>query len=172
MFQMRDREMADKIMDKIRSLDVQIKIMHVCGTHQDTLVKHGLIDMLADAGIDVRQGPGCPVCVTTPQEISLMDSRKAVAFAKKLNLKIFGIIENMSGLTCPHCGKSICLFKENGGKKASIELEVPFLGKIPIDPQIVISGDTGKPFISSHPDSDASQSLMRIVDKILNLNIH
>ena len=69
MFQMRDREMANKIMEKLRSLELNIKIMHVCGTHQDTLVKHGLIDMLVDVGVEVRQGPGCPVCVTTPQEI-------------------------------------------------------------------------------------------------------
>ncbi len=83
MFQMRDRKMADEIMDKLKAMNLDIKIMHVCGTHQDTLVKHGLIDMLADVGIDVRQGPGCPVCVTTPQEIeetlALARSGKTIA---------------------------------------------------------------------------------------------
>ena len=83
MFQMRDRKMADEIMDKLKAMNLDIKIMHVCGTHQDTLVKHGLIDMLTDVGIDVRQGPGCPVCVTTPQEIeetlALARSGKTIA---------------------------------------------------------------------------------------------
>lgn len=108
--------------------------------------------------------------VTTPQELSLMDSKKAVAFARRLNLNVLGIIENMSGMVCPHCGKKIGLFKEGGGKMAAIELGVPFLGKIPIDPQIVTSGDEGKPFITDRPDSEASHAFMKIVEKIIELN--
>lgn len=107
------------------------------------------------------------VVVTTPQEISLLDSRKAVAFARKLNLKVLGIIENMSGMVCPHCGKKIDLFKAGGGQRASIELVVPFLGRIPLDPDIVISGDEGKPFITEKPDSESSQAFMKIVERIL-----
>lgn len=107
------------------------------------------------------------IIVTTPQEVSLMDSRKAVVFARKLNLKIYGIIENMSGLICPHCGKKIDLFKEGGGFRAALEMGVPFLGKIPIDPRIVASGDDGKPFVSSLPVSEASLAFMKIVDKII-----
>lgn len=107
------------------------------------------------------------IVVTTPQEVSLLDSRKAVSFARKLNLKIVGIIENMSGLICPHCGQKIDLFKEGGGQKAALEMGVPFLGKIPIDPQIVISGDEGKPFITTSPASEASQAFMKIVEKII-----
>jgi len=112
------------------------------------------------------------IVVTTPQEVSLMDSRKAVAFARSLKLKILGIIENMSGLTCPHCGKQIDLFKEGGGKKAALELGVPFLGKIPIDPQIVISSDEGKPFIGAYPDSEASKAFMKIVESIIEVKAH
>ncbi len=107
------------------------------------------------------------IIVTTPQEVSLLDSRKAVNFARKLNLNIYGIIENMSGMVCPHCGKQINLFKEGGGEKAAKELGVPFLGKIPIDPQIVESGDDGKPFVVHHPESKASKALNKIVEKIL-----
>ncbi len=107
------------------------------------------------------------VVVTTPQEISLLDSRKAVAFARKLNLKVLGIIENMSGMVCPHCGKKIDLFKAGGGQRASIELAVPFLGRIPLDPDIVISGDEGKPFVTEKPDSESSQAFMKIVERIL-----
>jgi len=107
------------------------------------------------------------IIVTTPQEVSLMDSRKAVVFAIKLNLKILGIIENMSGMICPHCGKKIDLFKKGGGKRVAAELGVPFLGNIPIDPQIVISGDEGKPFIATQPDSEASKAFLKIVETLL-----
>jgi ATP-binding protein involved in chromosome partitioning len=109
------------------------------------------------------------IVVTTPQEVSLMDSRKAVIFAHRLNLKITGIIENMSGMVCPHCGKKINLFKEGGGEKAAFELGVPFLGKIPLEPQIVTSGDDGKPFIIHQPDSEASKALAEIVDTIIKI---
>jgi len=112
------------------------------------------------------------IIVTTPQELSLMDSRKAVAFARSLNLKILGIIENMSGMTCPHCGKDIDLFKKGGGEKVALELGVPFLGKIPTDPQIVISTDEGKPFIGTQPDSEASKALMKIVKSITETKAH
>jgi ATP-binding protein involved in chromosome partitioning len=110
------------------------------------------------------------VIVTTPQEVSLMDSRKAVAFARKLDLKILGIIENMSGMICPHCGKTINLFKEGGGQKAAQELGVPFLGKIPLDPDIVILGDEGRAFVDSQPESKASKAFMEVVDNIIAIN--
>jgi len=110
------------------------------------------------------------IIVTTPQEVSLMDSRKAVSFAQRLNLKILGIIENMSGMICPHCGGKIDLFKVGGGEKAAAELGVPFLGKIPIDPNIVSLGDEGKSFIDSYPDSDASQDFIKIVENIIKIN--
>ena len=107
------------------------------------------------------------IVVTTPQEVSVMDSRKAVVFALKLNLKVLGIIENMSGMVCPHCGRRIDLFKEGGGEKVALELGIPFLGKIPVDPQIVISGDDGKPFIATQPESEASRAFMDIVENIM-----
>ena len=109
------------------------------------------------------------VIVTTPQEVSLLDSRKAVAFARKLNLKILGIIENMSGMTCPHCGKPINLFKEGGGEKTAKEMGIPFLGKVPFEPHIVESGDIGKPFIVENPDSEAAKAFMGIVEKIMKM---
>lgn len=108
------------------------------------------------------------VIVTTPQEVSLMDSRKAVNFARKLNLYILGIIENMSGLSCPHCGEKISLFKEGGGYDVALELGIPFLGKIPLNPEIVTLGDEGKSFLNSHPDSTAAQAFQKIVDRIIN----
>jgi Mrp family chromosome partitioning ATPase len=112
------------------------------------------------------------VVVTTPQEVSVMDSKKAVAFAQKLNLKVLGIIENMSGMICPHCGDKIDLFKEGGGYKAALELGIPFLGKIPLDPRIVTSGDKGKPFIAEQPDSEASKAFMKIIENIIEAGAH
>ncbi len=111
------------------------------------------------------------IIVTTPQEISLLDSRKAITFAKKLNLEILGIIENMSVLICPHCGKKINLFKEGGGERTAKEMGVPFLGRVPIEPDIVESGDTGKPFVLQNPDSEASKAFMKIVDKVLSPSV-
>ena len=107
------------------------------------------------------------VVVTTPQEVSLMDSRRAVAFAHKLNLTVVGIIENMSGMACPHCGGHIDLFKQGGGELAAQEMGIPFLGKIPIVPDIVTLGDEGRSFLDAHPDSEASKAFLGIVDRIL-----
>ena len=106
------------------------------------------------------------VIVTTPQDVALLDSRKAVNFAKKLNVPVVGIIENMSGFICPYCGKEIDLFKKGGGKKASEDLKVPFLGSIPIEPKIVDSSDSGKPFVLNEENSKAKESFETIVSKI------
>ncbi|MDH5467943.1 MAG: Mrp/NBP35 family ATP-binding protein [Candidatus Aminicenantes bacterium] len=109
------------------------------------------------------------IVVTTPQEVSLMDSRKAVVFAHKLNLRIVGIIENMSGMVCPHCRKKINLFKEGGGEKVSLEFGIPFLGRIPLEPEIVTSGDEGKPFVIHQPASAASKAFADIVEAIITI---
>ena len=69
MFSLRDKKLANEIVSKIKTLNVNLKFMHVCGTHQDTLVKHGLDVLFKECGIDIGQGPGCPVCITTPKEI-------------------------------------------------------------------------------------------------------
>ena len=96
-----------------------------------------------------------------------MDSRKAIQFGWKLGLKIYGIIENMSGMLCPHCSQKITLFKEGGGEKAAKELQVPFLGRIPLDPQIVALGDEGKSFIEALPEAYASKAFMEVTERIL-----
>lgn len=106
------------------------------------------------------------IIVTTPQDVALLDSRKAVTFARTLNMPVLGIIENMSGMVCPHCGKSIDLFKSGGGYKAALEMQVPFLGKVPIDPKIVETGDSGKPFVLEYSKSESAKSFKEIVEKI------
>lgn len=117
-------------------------------------------------GTDGLHVPGA-VIVTTPQDVALLDARKSVQFAKALELKLFGIIENMSGFSCPHCGQEIDLFKQGGGRKAADELDTHFLGAVPIDPRIVRDTDAGKPFVTSHEDSETNRAFARIVADIL-----
>src|SRR5467141_5276478 len=103
------------------------------------------------------------VIVTTPQEVSLLDVRKSIAFAKAVKMDILGVIENMSGFVCPHCGKETPIFKVGGGEAAAQELGMPFLGRIPLDPHIVVGGDAGQPFVIEHPDSEATKAFRGIV---------
>ena len=107
------------------------------------------------------------IIVTTPQKVALLDSRKCINFLKNLKIPILGIIENMSGLKCPYCGKNIDLFKSGGGEKAALEFNLPFLGKIPIDINIVNSTDEGKPYIFQYKNSETAQILNKIVQLIL-----
>ncbi|OQX81585.1 MAG: ATP-binding protein [Candidatus Omnitrophica bacterium 4484_70.1] len=106
------------------------------------------------------------VIVTTPQEVAILDSRKSILFAKELKVPVIGVIENMSGFVCPHCQKEIDLFGTGGGEESAYDLKVPFLGRIPIDPEMVKSGDSGKPFLSTGKVSLASTAMYNIVNKI------
>jgi len=106
------------------------------------------------------------VVVTTPQLVSLLDVRKSIAFAKAVKMDILGVIENMSGFVCPHCGKETDIFKVGGGEAAAKELGLPFLGRIPLDPRIVVGGDAGKPFVLEHPDSEAAKAFRAIVKNL------
>ncbi|MBC7081317.1 MAG: Mrp/NBP35 family ATP-binding protein [Thermoplasmatales archaeon] len=91
---------------------------------------------------------GCnAVIVTTPQDVALLDSRKAVNFARYLGMNVIGIIENMGGFKCPYCGENIDLFKIGGGEEVAKELGINFLGRIPIDRKIVMGSDAGIPFV-------------------------
>ena len=108
------------------------------------------------------------VIVTTPQSVALLDSRKCVNFLKNLKIPILGIIENMSGLKCPHCGKNIDLFKSGGGEEAAREFKLTFLGKVPIDLNIVVAADEGKPYICQYKDTETAKIFNQIVDSIIN----
>ena len=108
------------------------------------------------------------VIVTTPQDVALLDSRKAVRFAQQLGMRMAGIVENMSGLACPHCGKGIDLFKAGGGEAAARELGVPFLGRVPIDPEVVQTGDSGAPYVVDSPDAPAPKALRMVVDRLVD----
>jgi ATP-binding protein involved in chromosome partitioning len=106
------------------------------------------------------------VIVTIPSEVSQIVVKKAVTFSKKLNIPVIGIIENMSGFVCPKCRTEINIFKVGGGQKIAEDLAVPFLGSIPIDPEICQDSDNGMPFITKHMDSPATKAFMEIVKKI------
>lgn len=104
--------------------------------------------------------------VTTPQDVALLDSRKSVVFAHTLEMNTLGIVENMSGLVCPHCGERVDLFKTGGGERSSRDLMVPFLGSIPIDPNVVTGGDSGIPISFMSPDSVAAEAFRSLAIKI------
>jgi ATP-binding protein involved in chromosome partitioning len=106
------------------------------------------------------------VIVTIPSEVSQIVVKKAVTFARKLEMPVIGIIENMSGFVCPSCGTRVDIFKSGGGRKIAKELTVPFLGVIPIDQRICQDSDRGLPFIVEHANSPASKAFMEIVKKI------
>ncbi len=107
------------------------------------------------------------IVVTTPQEIALLDSRKALNFARLLRLPVIGVIENMSGLACPHCGGEIDLFKRDGGARMAREMLVPLLGRIPLDPAIVEAGDSGQPWVLTRPESAAARAMADIVRRVI-----
>ncbi len=109
------------------------------------------------------------VVVTTPQEVALLDVRKSISFCKHVGMPIIGIIENMSGMICPHCGKAIDVFKRGGGEKLSEETGIPFLGKIPVDPRIVTTGDAGKPIMAMYPNSLTAEAFEKVVQNVINV---
>ncbi|MBN1902548.1 P-loop NTPase [Candidatus Sumerlaeota bacterium] len=106
------------------------------------------------------------IIVTTPQEVAIADVRRSVTFCKTLNLRIAGVIENMSGMVCPHCGKDIELFKVGGGERLAKEMGIPYLGHIPLDPGIVEAGDAGKSITDALSGTPTESSFKKIIDAI------
>ncbi|NLA76140.1 MAG: Mrp/NBP35 family ATP-binding protein, partial [Deltaproteobacteria bacterium] len=105
--------------------------------------------------------------VTTPQEISLADVRKSITFCRQVKMNILGVVENMSGLTCPHCREEIAVFGKGGGKKMSEAMDVPFLGEIPVDPEVVRLADEKQlENIIEREDSDIYRAYISIIEKI------
>lgn len=107
------------------------------------------------------------VIVTTPQDVAILDSRKSIKFSKLVNMPVLGVVENMSGFVCPHCDERIDIFKSGGGEKVSKEMNVDFLGKIPLTPEMVETGDEGKPYIFSKKAGVAYDSLNTVISNIV-----
>jgi Mrp family chromosome partitioning ATPase len=109
------------------------------------------------------------IIVTTPQEVALADVRKSINFCRTVNLEIFGLVENMSGLNCPHCGKTIDLFGAGGGERTAQKMGIAFIGRVPMDPRMVACGDSGKSFQKSYPDAPVTQAFSAIVQKMAQI---
>jgi ATP-binding protein involved in chromosome partitioning len=144
-----------------------------------TEIKWGELDYLivdfppgtGDEPLSVAQLiPECDgaIIVTTPQDLSLNDVRKCINFCRQVNVPVVGVLENMSGLVCPNCNTVIEIFKAGGGEKMAKEMEVPFLGRIPLDPQIVEASDSGKPFVYHHSKTEAAKVFIEAVQTIMN----
>jgi ATP-binding protein involved in chromosome partitioning len=142
-----------------------------------TDVKWGELDFMiidlppgtGDAQLTLTQKAGLTgaVVVTTPQDVALIDARKGLAMFRKVQVPVLGIIENMSYYICRHCGEREEIFGHGGGKKTAGMLGVPFLGEVPIDPKVVVGGDTGEPIVASDPDSPAAQAFRELARQVV-----
>jgi Mrp family chromosome partitioning ATPase len=106
------------------------------------------------------------VIVSTPQEVAVLDARRAVQLVKKMDVPVLGIVENMSEFVCPDCGKSYKLFGEGAAKKASEDYSIDHLGTLPLDPRVIALSDEGTPFMIKDPDSDVAKAFESIVEKL------
>lgn len=106
------------------------------------------------------------VVVTTPQEISLADVRKAINFLQYTNSNVLGVVENMSGLVCPHCHQEIDLFKKGGGEDLAKRYGLKFLGAVPLDPTTVVAADRGVPVVYLESESPAKAAFLQLADAI------
>jgi ATP-binding protein involved in chromosome partitioning len=109
------------------------------------------------------------VIVTTPQDVALIDARKGLAMFRKVNVPVFGLIENMSYFTCRHCGEREEIFGHGGGKKTAQQLGIPFLGEIPIDPKVVVGGDSGEPIVTLDPTSPAADAFRSLAGHVMRV---
>jgi ATP-binding protein involved in chromosome partitioning len=106
------------------------------------------------------------VMVTTPQEVATGDVRRGVKMFERVNTRVLGIVENMSGFSCPHCGEAVDVFGSGGGERLASEMNVPFLGRVPLDPAVRSAGDEGRPTVVSAPESVAGVALLNLADVI------
>jgi len=107
------------------------------------------------------------IIVTTPQEVALLDSRKAANMVRQMNIPILGLIENMSGFHCPHCGEVTNIFGKGGGKNATKELKLFFLGDLPFDHRVMLLSDEGKPFIVTESKNPVAQAFQKVVERLI-----
>ncbi|XP_017496929.2 cytosolic Fe-S cluster assembly factor NUBP2 isoform X3 [Manis javanica] len=106
--------------------------------------------------------------VTTPQAVSVGDVRRELTFCRKTGLRVIGVVENMSGFVCPHCSECTSIFSRGGGEELARHAGVPFLGSVPLDPQLTQSLEEGRDFIQEFPHSPAFPALCAIAQKILD----
>jgi ATP-binding protein involved in chromosome partitioning len=141
-----------------------------------TDVKWGNLDFLiidlppgtGDAQLTLTQKAGLTgaVVVTTPQDVALIDARKGLAMFRKVNVPVLGIIENMSYFICRHCGEREEIFGHGGGQRTAEMLGVPFLGEVPLDPKVVVGGDSGEPIVVSDPQAPAAAAFRELARQV------
>jgi Mrp family chromosome partitioning ATPase len=110
------------------------------------------------------------IVVTTPQKVASVDVRKSITFCRQLGVPVLGIVENMSGFACPKCGEVTPILRSGGGKDIAEDMHVPFLGTLPIAPEIVAACDEGQAFILRHATSAAARDFQGVVEAVLNLD--
>ncbi len=110
------------------------------------------------------------VIVTTPQDVAVADVRRSVTFCRQLNLPVLGIVENMSGFICPHCGERTDIFRSGGGERMAVDMEVPFLGRIPIDPAVGEAGDAGTLATGPAQGTETAKAFGALLQPILALS--
>ncbi len=108
------------------------------------------------------------IIVSTPQEVAFLDARKTINFSNMLKVPVVGIVENMSGFKCPHCGEVTEIFKSGGAEKAARDFNIPILGKVPFEIEMVQSGDTGEFYIEKYPDSEGAKVYKKIVTELIS----
>jgi ATP-binding protein involved in chromosome partitioning len=108
------------------------------------------------------------VMVTTPQDVSTGDVRRAIRMFERVNTRVLGVVENMSGFACPHCNGHVDVFGRGGGRQLATDMHVPYLGEVPLDVQVRVAGDEGTPTALHAPTSAAGQALREIADKVAN----
>jgi Mrp family chromosome partitioning ATPase/predicted Fe-Mo cluster-binding NifX family protein len=112
-------------------------------------------------------GDASAVVVTTPQALAVQDVRRSVVFCREVKVPVLGVVENMSGFSCPRCGERVSIFGSDGGRAMAEQMGLPFLGAIPIEPEVVLSGDAGRPIVQSQPHSETAKAFGRIVRTLL-----
>ncbi|MGE0452176.1 MAG: Mrp/NBP35 family ATP-binding protein [Vicinamibacteria bacterium] len=106
------------------------------------------------------------IVVTTPQGVSVSDVRKAVGMFRQLSVPMLGVVENMAGFVCGHCGEKTDIFGSGGGRKLAEDLGIPFLGEVPIDTRVRSGGDEGQPIVAAHADAPAAKALLAVAGKV------
>jgi ATP-binding protein involved in chromosome partitioning len=106
------------------------------------------------------------VVVTTPQGVSVSDVRKAVGMFRQLNIPVLGVIENMSYFVCGHCQERTEIFGHGGGRRMAEEMQIPFLGEVPIDTRVRAGGDEGEPIVASAPDTPAARAFLDVASRV------
>jgi ATP-binding protein involved in chromosome partitioning len=106
------------------------------------------------------------IIVTTPQEVAVLDARKGLATFKQLEVPILGVVENMGPYVDPQTGSKISFFGEGGGEHLAEEYDVPFLGSVPLDPEVRVGGDSGRPVLIERPESQAAEALVEIAQRV------